>query len=72
MQLFRVVHELFVKLLAGTHAQAVVHRHGLEKTRMRKLRLEGGEPDLTDWTNMVECNKGSAERVTIATGTTAP
>ncbi len=44
----------------------VFHRGGLDQTLMHKLRLEGGEPDLTRWEEMVEIVKTSPKVVTIA------
>lgn len=44
----------------------VFHRNGLDQSIVRRMHMEGTEPDLSRWEEMVEIIKGSPERVTIA------
>ena len=41
-------------------------REGLDRVACRKLKLQAPEPDLTEWTQMVERTKSASKPVTIA------
>jgi CTP synthase len=44
----------------------LMHREGLDALVVRMLHLEGGEPDLTEWTELVERIDACRSKVTIA------